>query len=58
MKITKKKKFGMVMSILKFNTMEEAMEKGDIIIYGLEMGIVIKITYVTNRLDRSLFVVI
>jgi acyl-CoA reductase-like NAD-dependent aldehyde dehydrogenase len=54
MKIAKEEIFGPVMSILKFKTIDEAIERGNKTIYGLGAGIVTKNIDVVNRLSRSL----
>eukprot|EP01018_Ginkgo_biloba_P023244 Gb_16618 [translate_table: standard] len=54
MKIAQEEIFGPVMSILKFKTMEEAIERGNKTEYGLAAGIVTKNLNVANKLSRSL----
>lgn len=54
MKIAQEEIFGPVMSILKFKTIEEVIERGNKTIYGLSAGIVTKNINVANRLSRSL----
>jgi len=54
MQIAKEEIFGPVMSILKFKTIEEAIERGNKTIYGLGAGIVTKDIDIANRFARSL----
>jgi len=54
MQIAKEEIFGPVMSILKFKTIEEVIERGNKTIYGLAAGIVTKDINIANRLSRSL----
>lgn len=54
MQIAKEEIFGPVMSILKFKTIEEVIERGNKTIYGLGAGIVTKDINIANRLSRSL----
>eukprot|EP00253_Pinus_taeda_P007726 PITA_07726 len=54
MKIGKEEIFGPVMSIFKFKTIEEAIERGNKTIYGLAAGIVTKNIDTVNRLSRSI----
>lgn len=54
MKIAQDEIFGPVMSILKFRTVEEVIERGNKTMYGLAAGIVTKNINVANRLSRSL----
>ncbi|GLJ47910.1 hypothetical protein SUGI_1011550 [Cryptomeria japonica] len=54
MRIAKEEIFGPVMSILKFKTVEEVIERGNKTIYGLAAGVLTKNIYVANRVARSL----
>lgn len=54
MRIAKEEIFGPVMSILKFKTIEEAIERGNKTIYGLAAAIVTQNIDVANTFVRSL----
>ncbi|KAK1297836.1 Aldehyde dehydrogenase family 2 member C4 [Acorus calamus] len=53
MRIAKDEIFGPVMSLMKFKTVEEAIEKANNTRYGLAAGIVTKDIDVANRVSRS-----
>eukprot|EP00253_Pinus_taeda_P001363 PITA_01363 len=54
MRIAKEEIFGPVMSILKFKTIEEVIERGNKTIYGLGAGVITKDIDIVNRISRSL----
>ncbi|XP_057866404.1 aldehyde dehydrogenase 1 [Cryptomeria japonica] len=54
MRIAKEEIFGPVMSILKFKTVEEVIERGNKTIYGLVAGVLTNNINVANRVSRSL----
>jgi len=54
MQIAKEEIFGPIMSILKFKTIEEVIERGNKTIYGLGAGIITKDIDIANRFARSL----
>ncbi|PKA63419.1 Aldehyde dehydrogenase family 2 member C4 [Apostasia shenzhenica] len=54
MLIAKDEIFGPVMSLMKFKTIDEAIEKANNTIYGLAAGIVTKDLNVANRVSRSI----
>lgn len=54
MKIAKEEIFGPVMSVLKFKTLDEVVERANATMYGLACGIVSKDIDVANRLSRSI----
>ncbi|XP_057866340.1 aldehyde dehydrogenase 1 [Cryptomeria japonica] len=54
MRISQEEIFGPVMSILKFKTIEEVIERGNKTIYGLGAGVLTKNINVANRVARSL----
>ncbi|XP_042415874.1 aldehyde dehydrogenase family 2 member C4-like isoform X1 [Zingiber officinale] len=54
MVIAKEEIFGPVMSLMKFKTMEEAIEKANNTRYGLAAGVVTKNLDIANRMARSI----
>ncbi|GLJ48730.1 hypothetical protein SUGI_1027600 [Cryptomeria japonica] len=54
MKIAQEEIFGPVMSILKFKSIEEVIERGNKTMYGLAAGILTKNIDVANRFSRAL----
>ncbi|XP_057866406.1 aldehyde dehydrogenase 1 [Cryptomeria japonica] len=54
MRIAKEEIFGPVMSIFKFKTIEEVIERGNKTIYGLAAGVLTQNINVANRVARSL----
>lgn len=54
MKIAKEEIFGPVMSVLKFKTLEEVVERANATTYGLAGGVVTKNMDVANKLSRSI----
>ncbi|KAJ0960375.1 hypothetical protein J5N97_001792 [Dioscorea zingiberensis] len=54
MKIAQEEIFGPVMSLIKFKTIEEAIEKANSTKYGLAAGIVTKDINTANRVSRSI----
>ncbi|XP_074584177.1 aldehyde dehydrogenase family 2 member C4-like [Curcuma longa] len=54
MLIAKEEIFGPVMSLMKFKTMEEAIEKANNTRYGLAAGVVTKNLDIANRMARSI----
>ncbi|GLJ48729.1 hypothetical protein SUGI_1027590 [Cryptomeria japonica] len=54
MRIAQEEIFGPVMSILKFKTVEEVIERGNKTMYGLAAGVLTKNIDVANRISRSL----
>uniref|UniRef100_A0A6V7QQT9 Aldehyde dehydrogenase 1 n=1 Tax=Ananas comosus var. bracteatus TaxID=296719 RepID=A0A6V7QQT9_ANACO len=54
MLIAKDEIFGPVMSLMKFKTIEEAMEKANNTKYGLAAGVVTKDLNIANRMSRSI----
>ncbi|GLJ46248.1 hypothetical protein SUGI_0974390 [Cryptomeria japonica] len=54
MRIAQEEIFGPVMSILKFKTIEEVIERGNKTIYGLVAGVLTHNINTTNRIARSL----
>eukprot|EP00250_Pteridium_aquilinum_P006259 c16215_g2_i1 orf=46-1551(-) len=54
MKIAKEEIFGPVMSVLKFKTLDEVVERANATMYGLACGILSKDIDVANRLSRSI----
>ncbi|KAJ3671101.1 hypothetical protein LUZ60_008527 [Juncus effusus] len=54
MKIAQDEIFGPVMSLMKFKTIEEAIEKANNTKYGLAAGIVTKDLNIANRVSRSI----
>ncbi|KAL5975141.1 Aldehyde dehydrogenase 2 member C4 [Asimina triloba] len=54
MQIVKDEIFGPVMSLIKFKTVEEAIERANTTRYGLAAGIVTKDINIANRVSRSI----
>ncbi|KMZ57568.1 hydroxycinnamaldehyde dehydrogenase [Zostera marina] len=54
MRIAQEEIFGPVMSVMKFKTIDEAIERGNCSIYGLGAGVITKNIDTVNQMSRSL----